>query len=307
MAVNSDKKENIVLPNNKTSSLAAVFLSLLSVLFVTACQQTPVQLEKPLLMNNAAEPCWLRTPNCKAEPGFQYFVGQSAQPIASLGRPSRDSFHSAQRDAEREYARFLGVDISASSFLQNLFKDENYEVQFTETVQENFDTRVSDVLKSDQYYMSTHQTTDGQPLWLVYVLIKVSNDNIAKHKQRIEQELADKKVQQALELKNKKDEWTISLFNIDEVMSVFVNDKKINQCDFAENCEVKLTPHLLAGQNTVRIEVSNALVWWTYGYDVQKNGETLYKGKCGVVWLFPCAGYETGVVHSFEFDVQLSR
>ena len=93
-------------------------------------------------------------------------------------------------------------------------------MQFEEKVQESFNTTVSDVLKSDQYFMSTHQTQEGQPLWVVYVLIKVSNNNIARHKVAVQKEAAVKKAEQQLELKNKKDEWIISLFNIDEVMSV---------------------------------------------------------------------------------------
>jgi len=86
--------------------------------------------------------------------------------------------------------------------------------------------------------------------------------------------------------------------------SVFVNDKKVNQCDVAQTCDVDITPHLTPGENNVRIDVSNVLFWWMYGYNVQKNGNTLYKSKCGVVWFSPCAGSETGVVHSFEFDVE---
>jgi len=51
-------------------------------------------------------------------------------------------------------------------------------------------------------------------------LIKVSDNNIARHKVAVQKEAAVKKAEQQLELKNKKDEWIISLFNIDEVMSV---------------------------------------------------------------------------------------
>ena len=101
------------------------------------------------------------------------------------------------------------------------------------------------------------------------------------------------------------DEWTASLFNIDDSAAIYVNGKKINQCGFSRSCTVKLTPHFVAGNNKVRLEFSNRALFWTYGYEVFKNKESMYAARCGSVWLYGCSwNISLGVVHTFEFDVK---
>ena len=272
---------------------------------LTACSSSSLQKETPLSMGSlqaADEPCWIRTPDCRAntENPTLYFVGQSKEPQASWGRPRRDSFHSAQRDAEQAYARFLGVDIETSSYLQSLFKNEQYQMQFQERIRENVKHTVSELIKADEYFVAHHQTSEGEPLWTVYVLIKISKEHVSKHQAAIAQE-ARREAQAA----PPPDEWVASVFNIDDTVAVYVNETKINQCDFSRSCEIKLSPHFKTGPNKVRLEYSNHGLFWTYGYEVLKNGEVMYQARCGQVWVLGCGflDVKNGVVHEFEFEV----
>ena len=112
-----------------------ILISFVMLSAMPGCSSAPVKKSAPLTMNSvkaADEPCWIRTPDCRANDGQPalYFVGQSEKPLASWGRPKRESFHSAQRDAEQAYARYLAVDIKASTYIQSLLKDEHYQSQF---------------------------------------------------------------------------------------------------------------------------------------------------------------------------------
>ena len=272
---------------------------------LTCCVSSPVNTVTPLNMSSAKaadEPCWIRSPDCRAdaENATLYFVGQSKEPLASWGRPSRDSIHSAQRDAEQEYARYLGVDIEASSYLQSLFSNEHYQMQFEESISENVNHTVSELIKADEYSVAHQESSDGEPLWSVYVLIKISKDSATKHQAAIAEELRRRAAAPP-----PPDEWVASVFNIDDTVAIYVNDKKINQCDFSRSCEINLSPHFESGHNKVRLEYSNHALFWTYGYEVLKNGEVMYKGRCGQVWVMGCGLVDTklGVVHTFEFEV----
>jgi hypothetical protein len=272
---------------------------------LTACSSAPVKKATPSAINRAKaadEPCWIRTPDCTAdaENTALYFVGQSNQPLASWGRPKRASVHSAQSDAEQQYARYLGVDIKSSTYLRSLFKNEHYQSQFKETVSQSVDHTVSELIKADEYSVAHQQTEDGEPLWTVYVLIKIAKENAKKHRLALAEE--PKRRAQAPPTA---DEWTVSVFNIDDHAAIYANGKKIHQCEFSRNCTVKLNPHLKSGRNKVRLEYSNRAMFWTYGYKVLKNDEVMYTGRCGQVWVFGCSwNISLGVVHSFEFEVE---
>jgi hypothetical protein len=272
---------------------------------LTGCSSSPVKKTMPLSMNSvksADEPCWIRTPDCTADtknPAL-YFVGQSKQPLASQGRPKRESFHSAQRDAEQQYARYLAVDIKSSTYLRSLFKNEHYQTQFKETIRQSVNHTVSELIKADEYFVAHQHTRDGEPLWTVYVLIKIAKENVDRHRVAIAEEN-----KRRAEAPPPPDEWVASVFNIDDAAAIYVNGTKINQCGFSRSCTVKLSPHFKSGANKVRLEYSNRALFWTYGYRVLKNDEVMYTGRCGQVWVFGCSWNITrGVVHTFEFEVE---
>ena len=272
---------------------------------LTACSSPPVKKRVPLSMSGVKgsdEPCWIRTPDCMADAkdSALYFVGQSDQPLPSLGRPKRESFRSAQRDAEQQYARYLAVDIKSSVYLRSLFDNENYQSQFKETIRQSVNHTVSELIKADEYFIAHHQTHNEEPLWTVYVLIKIAKESVNRHRIAIAKE-----AKRRADAPPPPDEWTAKLFNIDDTAAIYVNGKKINQCGFSRSCTVKLSPHFKSGLNKVRIAYSNRALWWTYGYKVLKNDQIMYTGRCGQVWLFGCS-WDTsiGVVHTFKFEVK---
>ncbi len=251
--------------------------------------------------SSAVDPCWVKTPNCKAESQDTdlYFVGQSDEPLASWGRPKRASVHAAQRDAEQQYARFLGVEIKSSIYLQSLLEDERYKDQFAHTITSNVNRTVSDLVKADQHSVAYQQTSEGEPLWTVYVLIKVAKSSVEKHRLAVAQEKMT-----VVETPPATDEWTAEIFNIDDFGSIYVNGTRVDRCGFSESCKVKLNAHLKKGKNRVRLEFGNRFGVWTYGYKVHKNGEIMYKARCGQVWVYGCSwDISTGVIHHFDFEI----
>ena len=272
---------------------------------LAACSSAPQQSAKSVNVTSVQlreEPCWVRTPDCRGDEGATalYFAGQSKEAIANWGRPGRESYESAQRDAEHAYARFLGVEIESSSYIQSIFKNQAYGLEVRETIEDKVHQTVSDLTKADEYFVSHRQTSEGEPLWTVYLLLKIAKEDVRKHQEAIAQEARE------LALSPKPpDEWVATVFNIDDMVDVYVNQKKISQCDFSRTCEINLSPHFREGPNNVRFEYKNHLLFWTYGYEVTKNGEVMYEGRCGQVWVVGCGFLNTkkGVVHAFEFEV----
>ena len=115
--------------------------------------------------------------------------------------------------------------------------------------------------------------------WSVYVLVKVSHESVTKHRAAIaeERKLAESAPPPP-------DKWVASVYNIDDSVSVYVNGTKVNQCDFSRSCEIRLTPHFRLGINKVKLVYQNDLGFWAYGYEILKNDEVMYKGRCGQVW-----------------------
>ena len=61
------------------------------------------------------------------------------------------------------------------------------------------------------------------------------------------------------ELPPPKDEWVVSLFNIDDSVSVYVNDLKINQCDLPIQQGKVNSTHTRPGSNQARLVYRNVL------------------------------------------------
>lgn len=280
-------------------------LSLLTIWFSFAgCSPTSVIPTRRASLHSAqavAEPCWVKTPNCNAKPDDTdlYFVGQSGQPLASWGRPKRASTHSAQRDAEQQYARFLGVEINSSIYLQSLLKNEGYQNQFAHTITSNVNRTVSDLVKADEYSVAYQETSEGEPLWTVYVLIKVAKQIVDKHRLAVAKETKRRAIAPP-----PSDQWTATIYNIDDTAAIYVNGTQVTRCGYSESCTVKLNNHLKAGKNAIRLEYGNRFGVWTYGYKVHKNKEIMYEARCGQVWLYGCSwDLSTGVMHTFDFEV----
>ena len=290
-------------------SIRSTDVCIVLALLAQACTSNDASLSSVRLASTmpvAEAPCWIDKPDCLAVEGESalYFVGQSDNPLAHPGQPARESVHAARRDAELAYARFLAVDIETSSTLRTVFTNDSYRVQFDENIKEQVSQTVGALRKAAQYNVAHEVSPEGVPVWSVFVLLKVFEEDVAKHRIAIAAE------KERLEnLPPLQDEWVVSLFNIDDSVSVYVNDLKINQCDLSRSCKVKLSPHFRPGTNQVSLVYRNEAFLWTYGYEVFKNDELMYKGRCGQVWVFGCGfmNMKVGDVHQFDFEVDWSR
>jgi len=247
-------------------------------------------------------PCWVQTPNCTAtkEDAALYFTGQSSRPVPHWGHPAQESVQSALVDAEHQYARYLGVDIKSSTYLKQVFNDFFEREHLEQKVRTNVVQSVSAVKKIDQVSVAYQETRAGEPLWTVYVLIKVPEQIVKMHQTEIQAEIKRRK-----NAPPPPHQWTVEVFNIDDTAGVLVNDVEVLRCEFSSICRVKLTDHFKVGKNTVRIEFGNRFGFWTYGYEVKRDNQTMYEGRCGQVWVFGC-DWDTsnGVVHSLNFEVE---
>ena len=250
------------------------------VILAQACTSTEASSSNARLVQRAhapEAPCWIDRPDCLAVAGESALIlwGNQTTLCLILGNQPETQVHAARRDAELAYARFLAVDIETSSTLRTVFTNDSYRLQFDENIKEQVSHRVGASCKAAQYNVVHEVSPEGVPMWSVFVLFKgVSEEDVAKHRIAIAAE------RERLEnLPPLQDEWVVSLFNIDDSVSVYVNDLKINQCDLSRSCKVKLSPHFRPGTNRVRFVYRNEVFLWTYGYEVFKNDEMMYKGR----------------------------
>ena len=284
---------------------STILLHLCLIISLWSCGSSPSKPASHLHLSKqkiSPAPCWISSPQCLEDESKSalYFVGQSAQPSPGEHRPSREAFKSAQKDAEKQYASYLGVDVKSSSLIQSLINDEQSSSQFTETTQTTVKRTVSHLVKAGEYFFPEGQNEKGEILWTAFILLKIDRDAVKKHEQLIAEEKENQKNKS-----HTSDSWIVSVFNIDDSASIFVNGTKINQCGFSRSCDVRLNPHLRQGINHIRLEYTNHIGGWTYGYKVTKNDEIMYEGRCGQVWFYGCKlfNFKTGVMHQFKFQI----
>ncbi|MCP5162168.1 MAG: hypothetical protein H6999_00460 [Hahellaceae bacterium] len=171
------------------------------------------------------EPCWIRSPDCVQQPNQQYvyFVGQSDRAYPSVGRPDRAAFASAQKDAELQYAKFLGVSVSSAMSLEQSESQGRTSSRFGEVLQETVQQRISDLKKADQYFVSNAINTAGERLWTVYILLKVDKVDIDKHRSQMLSRIESKVPEKQPKASNVQ-EIALSLFGLWEGAGVQDND-----------------------------------------------------------------------------------
>ena len=289
-------------------------------------QPTPMRPVTMDAVQSKAQPCWVSTPQC-ADDGAKnalYFVGQSESVAAGWRRPSRDAFRSAQKDAEQQYARYLGVDIRSSTFLKSVLDDADYNSQFSETIDARVERTVSHLTKADEYYVADQKNASGQPVWTVFILLKIERSVVKAHQAAVAEERRLAQLQEKARLQEKQqsqkkqdvqskalastmngDGWVVSVYNVDDLAAVYVNGQKVRECGFSRSCQVALAPHLTEGINRVRLVYKNHFGPWTYAYKVTQNKTVMYEGRCGQVWAYGCGvlNFRTGIVHEFKFEI----
>ena len=100
--------------------------------------------------------------------------------------------------------------------------------------------------------------------------------------------------------------WTLHLSGIDDSMNVYVNGGLVYTCSFGQTCSVNLSKYLIAGSNTLELQLSNqAGAGWTFDYKLMKDGVAVLKAKCGKFNISGCMGdqEDTGVVYDVKVNI----
>ena len=109
------------------------------------------------------------------------------------------------------------------------------------------------------------------------------------------------------------DTYTLSLFDIDDVMSAYVTnagytDQLILTSTFGHNVETDISAWLRAGANQLRLQVINDSIGagWTYGYALLVNGVALESDVCGVWNRIGCRDSDLSQGLVWTHDISLS-
>ena len=296
---------------NRFKSLTPKLIIAHSLLLLGSCGSPAVKLSQNMapVTDAASEPCWVKRPDCREERGEEviYFVGQSSAPLAQWGRPKRESLDSAMVNAETQYARFLGVEVEASTQLEESFDERDSSVQSSQRIRSRSSQVVGGLIKVDEYFTAYQVTEEGEPLWTVYVLVKIDRDQVKRDQTKIANKDATKPnddLQKLSPSQPVEKRWTAKVFNIDDTVTVRMNGAVISQCEFSRTCDIELDTHLRSGANQVELIFKNRIGFWTYGYEVREGDRLIYQGSCGRVWLYGCDwDISRGVVHRFKFQI----
>lgn len=99
----------------------------------------------------------------------------------------------------------------------------------------------------------------------------------------------------------------VRIFNCDDGCKVFVNDKMVAKTGFGDDSGlINITENLKTGKNNIKIIVINDIGAITYGYEIIKNGETLFHETCGSVYKLGCdnnRNFQVGVARTFSHEI----
>ena len=91
------------------------------------------------------DPCWIKQAHCrereskkkkagqeKADQKFNILWDKVLKAIPQWGQPHRDTIRSAMYDAEAQYARFLGVQVTSSTTVEESQNMEEYQSRISQ-------------------------------------------------------------------------------------------------------------------------------------------------------------------------------
>jgi len=125
-------------------------------------------------MASGEEPCWIKNPSCEATSDeYIYFSGQSDREYSGVGMPEQKGFRSAEEDARKQYAEYLGVRITTDSKSKDERKNDDTSTEFVREAKLSTDQIVSQLEKVDNYYYATTTNRKGERNWRVFMLMRV--------------------------------------------------------------------------------------------------------------------------------------
>lgn len=96
--------------------------------------------------------------------------------------------------------------------------------------------------------------------------------------------------------------YQIHIYNLDGTATAYINGQLIATLSPGQTRMVDITQYLTQGSdNNVRFDVSNDVIgsFWTYGFEILKDSNVIWRDECGIVSLHGCMGGDqlTGLVY----------
>lgn len=77
--------------------------------------------------------------------------------------------------------------------------------------------------------------------------------------------------------------YVVYVYIVDDVATVYLNDRRIGRVTKGDAATFDLTPHLVIGANRLRLVAENIVGSYSYGFDVVKDGEVISSFECSLL------------------------
>ena len=84
----------------------------------------------------------------------------------------------------------------------------------------------------------------------------------------------------------------VKVYNVDDLAIVYVNGSQAFQVPFNTSKQVDITKQLRPGKNEVRLVLQNSERGYSYGFEINRNNESIFKEDCGKLNVNGCKGNE---------------
>ena len=100
--------------------------------------------------------------------------------------------------------------------------------------------------------------------------------------------------------------YSIKIYNIDDLATIYVNGSQLLQIRYKNTKQIDITNLLHPGENEVRFVLQNFQEDFTYGFEIYRNNESIFKDECGVVGRSGCRrSSQRGVVYDQTVTIRV--
>ena len=99
---------------------------------------------------------------------------------------------------------------------------------------------------------------------------------------------------------------TVRMFNIDDYAQVFVNGSLVTSAGYLQDTGlIDVSTLMQQGSNSVRFTLRNDVLGYTYGFQVNLNGSSVFDAQCGVAGSTGCNNqdFTLGVVYDHTVNL----
>lgn len=106
--------------------------------------------------------------------------------------------------------------------------------------------------------------------------------------------------------KTPKSSYSVRIYNIDDLATVYVNGTQVLQIPYKGTRQIDITNLLRPGQNEVRFVLENFQEGFTYGFEINRNNESIFRDECGAAGITGCRrSVETGRIYDRTVTIRV--